>query len=102
MSTDRSFVSNSTFNWEKSNIKDLLKEIPFEIVKRNDESGKQQIILEPFCHYTHKNLKWKEAPFNSQDFMLTFQELTNVKHIAIDNFSHGSEMTISVAQTVGG
>ena len=40
MSTDRSFVSNSTFNWEKSNIKDLLKEIPFEIVKRNDESGK--------------------------------------------------------------
>ena len=26
----------------------------------------------------------------------------NVKHISIDNFTHGSEMTISVGQTIGG
>lgn len=60
------------------------------------------VIVEPFCHYTHKNLKWKEAPFRSQDFMIVLQQMVNVKYIMIDNFTHGSEMTISIGQQEGG
>ena len=102
MSTDHSLLSTSTFAIENANIKSLLHPINFNIIQRNDSICTVPIILEPFCHYTHKNLKWKEAPFNSQDFMISFKSLVNVKHISIENFTHGSQMTISVGQTVGG
>jgi hypothetical protein len=39
MSTERSLTYSSTFNWEESNLKELLKEVKFSIMKRNDESG---------------------------------------------------------------
>lgn len=54
--------------------------------------------VEPFCHYTHKNLKWKEAPFLPQSFQITLDKLTSVKYIKISNFTHGSEMTVSISQ----
>ena len=53
--------------------------------------------LEPFCHYTHKNLGTKMAPFRAQGFRLSLNNLTNIKYITIDNYTHGAEMTIGIS-----
>jgi hypothetical protein len=36
-------------------------------------------ISEQFCHYTHKNLNWREAPLLPQSFILEMDSLFNVK-----------------------
>lgn len=53
--------------------------------------------VEPFCHYTHKNLGTKMAPFRGQQFRMHLEDLINIKYIVIDNYTHGSEMTISIS-----
>ena len=55
------------------------------------------IYEEPFCHFSHKNLGTKMAPFAAQEFKLYLDDLINVKYICIENYTHGSEMTISIA-----
>jgi len=55
------------------------------------------VNTEPFCHYTHKNLGTKQAPFRKQKFRIYLDDLINVKYVCIDNYTHGSEMTISIA-----
>lgn len=53
---------------------------------------------EPFCHFTHKNLGTQMAPFRQQHFIIYLEDLTNVKYVSIDNYTHGAEMTISIAE----
>jgi hypothetical protein len=53
---------------------------------------------EPFNHYHHKNLNYKSAPFMSQKFYIYLDNLTNIKYISINNYTHGSEMSISIAK----
>lgn len=36
------------------------------------------------------------APFRQQEFTLYLDDLTNIKYISIDNYTHGAEMTISI------
>jgi hypothetical protein len=54
-------------------------------------------MLEPFNHFSHKNLGTKQAPFRGQKFKLVLEDMTNIKYLEIDNYTHGSEMTISIA-----
>lgn len=84
-------------------MKDLLQSIDFYITPNNDFSGILSIeYLEPFCHYTHKNLKWKEAPFLPQSFQISLGKLTCVKYLKIKSFTHGSQMTVSIAMNEAG
>ena len=53
---------------------------------------------EPFNHHTHKNLPYKEAPFLSQIFTIYLEHLTSVKNLCVDNFTNGSQITVSIAQ----
>lgn len=54
--------------------------------------------VEPFNHFHHKNLNYNSAPFMSQMFLIYLDNLTNIKYISINNYTHGSEMTISIAK----
>lgn len=54
--------------------------------------------IEKLCAYTHKNLNWRVAPLQQQSFVLEMDILHNVKYVIIEGFSHGAEMTISVAE----
>jgi len=45
---------------------------------------------EPFNHFHHKNLNYKSAPFNAQVFFIYLDNLTNIKYISINNYTHGS------------
>lgn len=38
------------------------------------------------------------APYRQQSFKLYLDDLTNIKYVCIDNYTHGSEMTISIAE----
>ena len=55
-------------------------------------------MKEPFNHFHHKNLNYKSAPFMGQIFHIYLDNLTNIKYISINNYTHGSEMTISIAK----
>lgn len=37
------------------------------------------------------------APFRGQQFRMHLEDLINIKYIVIDNYTHGSEMTISIS-----
>jgi hypothetical protein len=39
----------------------------------------------------------RSAPFRPQHFTLQLDDLTNIKYIVIDNYTHGSEMSISIS-----
>lgn len=41
----------------------------------------------------------KMAPFREQEFKLYLDDLTNIKYISIDNYTHGAEMTISISDS---
>lgn len=56
------------------------------------------LLEEPFNHFHHKNLNYKSAPFMAQVFHIYLDNLTNIKYISINNYTHGSEMTISIAK----
>lgn len=38
------------------------------------------------------------APSHTQSFKLYLDELTNIKYIVIDNYTHAAQMTISIAE----
>ena len=37
------------------------------------------------------------APFQQQKYILYLNQLTNIKYISIDNYTHAAEMNISIA-----
>lgn len=41
------------------------------------------------------------APTRGQQFKLYLDDLINIKYISIDNYTHGAEMTISIADRDG-
>lgn len=48
------------------------------------------LTIEPFNHFHHKNLNYQNAPFMAQVFILYLDNLTNIKYVSINNYSHGS------------
>lgn len=86
-------------NISDSNLRELLESIEFRFIeKQQDYERKLPRNAEKLCPYTHKNLNWRVAPLLPQSFVLEMDTLHNVKYLIIEGFTHGAEMTISLAE----